>query len=69
MEVFRTIAADGRVWRIYDDNPFWHIYSIEYMKTFESGSISWMPAFEPKNKIFNDLEEAKKVLDDLIKNN
>ena len=61
MEVLRkTKKSNGVVYRIYDNHPVYHIYEIEFKK----GSF-WFPAFNPKNKLFSDLEIAKSELDKL----
>ena len=66
MEVFRQISKDETTYRIVDDGNFYlHIYSIEYLQIYDDVEV-WKPAFEPKNKLFTDLEEARKVLDDLL---
>ena len=73
MEVLRKESKSGKVFRIYDNNPTCHIYEIEFLTIYknEDGSpfYCWKPAFEPKNKLFSDLDKAKAEFEKLLLEN
>ena len=70
MEILRRTSKSGKVFRIYDNCISSHIYEIEFKKVYytESGSecVCWFPAFEPKNKLFTNLDDAKEELEKLL---
>lgn len=65
MEILRkTKKSNGYVYRIYDNNPHYHIYEIEFKM-----NSAWYPAFGPKNKLFTDLDYAKAEFEKLLLEN
>ena len=69
MEVLRKQTESGKVYRVYDNNPTWHIYEIErlHLYKFNDGEdfICWEPVVLPV-KLYTNLDEAKAELDRLI---
>ena len=60
MEVLRGTSKSGKVYRIYDGCPICGVYTIEFLKRDEESDFDmWCPAYEPKNKVFGKLSEAK----------
>ena len=62
MEIIKKESKSGKVFRIYKEVSAWDMYVIEWLTVgkCEDGSDYrfWSPAYEPKNKIFTDLNEA-----------
>ena len=63
MEIYKRTSKSGRVYRILKEIPAWEMYVIEYLRTgkCKDGSEyrAWYPAYEPKQKVFTSIHEAK----------
>lgn len=67
MEILKSTSKSGKVFRILKEVPAWDLYCIEFLKIGKCSDGSefraWMPAYEPTNKCFNSLKEAKIAFD------
>ena len=72
MEILQKKTESGKVYRIYDNNPNFHIYEIErlHLYYFDNGAefICWEPVVLPV-KLYTNLDEAKAELDRLVLEN
>lgn len=63
MEILKSTSKSGKVFRIYKEFESWDLFVIEFLKIgkCEDGTDfrMWYPAYEPKNKVFSSIDEAK----------
>ena len=62
MEIAKKQSKSGKTYRIYKEVPVWDLYVIEYLKTGKTKDgtdfRAWLPAYEPKNVVFDSLQNA-----------
>ena len=70
MEIARATSKSGVVYRLWEDFAGLSFYTIEYLKVYPNQygteSNAWFPAYEPRNKVFNQISEARKAFEDFL---
>lgn len=72
MEIARKTAKSGKVYRIWEDSGVFSMYTIEFLKMYHyndgTSCNCWMPAYEPKQKIFTSITDVRQAFEDFLNN-
>ena len=71
MEIARKTSKSGIVYRIWEDRCVgFSMYTIEFLKTYhyDDGTPCecWCPAYDPKNRIFTQIQEARNAFEGFL---
>ena len=70
MEIARRTSKSGVTYRLWEDFAGLSLYTIEYLKVYPNqyGTETnvWFPAYEPQNKCFTHISEARSAFEGFL---